>query len=137
MNATDERRIRNFLAQVITTDRNGLGAEAQTLLASIEFWHHKKDKPGAASIAMLIAGTADLAELGVRTLMTSTARDVAHWRQYLWIVLHDDRCLSYPAIGRLFGRDHSTIQSGCSRVRSQVAAEAAEAGNRLLRIRAL
>jgi len=40
------------------------------------------------------------------------ARRYAHLvraRAAVWIHLHDDRRMSYTAIGRLFGRDHTTV----------------------------
>lgn len=42
---------------------------------------------------------------------------IAAVRKVVWAELYHDRGLSYPDIGRLFGRDHSTVLFGVRQVK--------------------
>lgn len=44
---------------------------------------------------------------------------IAHARSEVWRVLHDERGMSLPWIGRMFDRDHSTVLSGVRAARAR------------------
>lgn len=66
----------------------------------------------------LLEHVSDLARQHGATVDEVLAQDktprVSHARQAIWYALrhHPERRYSYPDIGRLFGRDHSTVLAG-------------------------
>lgn len=50
-------------------------------------------------------------------------KSITHARQAAWYAVyhHGDRSFSYPEIGRMFNRDHTTVMSGCARHAERIA----------------
>jgi hypothetical protein len=46
---------------------------------------------------------------------TRRHKQISAARQHLWSLVREEQGLSFPAIGRLFGRNHTTVMAGIQR----------------------
>jgi chromosomal replication initiation ATPase DnaA len=71
--------------------------------------------PRARSIIREVAAEHGVTEQDITS--SSTKRKAAHARHEVWRRLREvmvgNRPMSFTAIGRMFGRDHTTVMSGC------------------------
>jgi hypothetical protein len=74
------------------------------------------DSAGACSLAALLA--ADALDVPLANVLAKTrgSRTAAHARQVAMYLAHVALGVPLAAIGRCFGRDHSTVAHGCGRI---------------------
>ena len=81
-------------------------------------------EPGTPiEVGDLIAAVADVSGFDHADLIRpDRTQPLASWRQVAMYLVREHTDLSYPAIGRVFNRDHSTVVYAVSMVRSEVLA---------------
>ena len=73
----------------------------------------------------IIASVADAFMVSVDDLMGPRSfRTLAWARQAAYLIIRKERGLSYPQIGQIFNRDHSTIIYGCRAAKQRKAYDA-------------